>query len=418
MSDQQPVQPEQPETRPLSPDAQAASPLSELESQRTHEEALHHRQQDVSALVMSAAHGRVEEETRQLTERMTREEQERRRALVATAPLIAPPTRRLPAPLQIHGTLVALDGSAYAERALPAAVALARLTGSALTLGVCTPPAHGAASATLIEEITSSHAAAGVDDRAPRAGLLDARDRVRAYVPNVGAKLITAPDAAKGLLTLERAIGAEVVALASHAREGVERIVLGSVADEVVRRGMGATLVTPPCAPDAQSGDVVFARALAPLDGSPVSEQSLAILQSLLQRGPQHDPADQAPGWLRTLTLLYVAENRAQLRDGEVYLREVREALLREATTPTEIDVQVELGSAPGAIVARASGATNSHGAPSRSAQEARASCHDLIVMATHGRGGAARWFYGSVASYVLAHSEVPVLLVHAPAED
>jgi nucleotide-binding universal stress UspA family protein len=38
----------------------------------------------------------------------------------------------------------------------------------------------------------------------------------------------------------------------------------------------------------------------------------------------------------------------------------------------------------------------------------------DLIVMATHGRGGVRRWLIGSVAEEVIRHSPVPVLLVRA----
>jgi nucleotide-binding universal stress UspA family protein len=39
----------------------------------------------------------------------------------------------------------------------------------------------------------------------------------------------------------------------------------------------------------------------------------------------------------------------------------------------------------------------------------------DLIVMTTHGRSGASRWFFGSVAEKVLQNCPVPILLV-APA--
>ena len=38
----------------------------------------------------------------------------------------------------------------------------------------------------------------------------------------------------------------------------------------------------------------------------------------------------------------------------------------------------------------------------------------DLIVMSTHGRGGLARWVYGSVADKVLRHSDVPIFLIRA----
>ena len=42
----------------------------------------------------------------------------------------------------------------------------------------------------------------------------------------------------------------------------------------------------------------------------------------------------------------------------------------------------------------------------------------DLIVMATHGRSGVARWVYGSVADKVLRRAGVPVLLVRANLEE
>lgn len=40
----------------------------------------------------------------------------------------------------------------------------------------------------------------------------------------------------------------------------------------------------------------------------------------------------------------------------------------------------------------------------------------DLIVMASHGRSGVARWFLGSIAEEVVRRSEVPVLLIKAAA--
>jgi nucleotide-binding universal stress UspA family protein len=40
----------------------------------------------------------------------------------------------------------------------------------------------------------------------------------------------------------------------------------------------------------------------------------------------------------------------------------------------------------------------------------------DIVVMASHGRGGLSRWLLGSVAEDVLRHATVPVLLVKADA--
>lgn len=414
MSDQQ--QPEQTDERagmtpsPSSPSL--SEPLSELEALKAHEEALHRRQQTMAGEIISGAHGRVEEETRRLSEQMTREEQERRRALALakTAPLIPAPTpaRLLPTPLRIHTTLVALDGTPFAERALPYAAAFAHLTGSALTLGACSRRSSGEGQpAETIEKVTSAQGAPG-GVGAPKAELLAARDRLVADGLSALANIVYASDIAEGLLLLERESGAEALALATHARAGIERAVLGSVADEVVRRGRGPTLVIPPLAPETEVGQVAFARALVPLDGSALSEEALRIIQPMLQRDPAGADMQR---WLLSLTLFFVAEDQAQVRDAEVYLHDLREALLHEATAPTEITTQVLLGSAPGAVVARAAGATGTAGARAMPTRDER---HDLIIMATHGRGGPGRWFYGSVATYVLAHSDVPVLLVRA----
>lgn len=413
---------QQPERTAEQPGIVSALPepsLSEIEARQAHDEALRRTGRTASGEVMPGAHNRVEEETRRLSERLTREAQERHNALALTktAPLLTPPTlptlptppvtpeattsRRLPALLRIHATLVALDGSLFAERALPYAAALAHLTGSAITVGMCARRLGRPASAEDdIETITGVEEARTAEDDTLRRTLLSARDRLIADGLTAQARVVHAPDVANGLLMLRESIGAEVLALASHARAGVERVVLGSVADEVVRHGDGLTLVIPPLTPDPPERGVTFTRALAPLDGSSLSEQTLRVIQPMLQR---ETAADDGPGWLRSLTLFFVAEDHIQVRDAEVYLHDLREALLREATAPTEIMPLVVLGSAPGAIVARAAGAEEP------ATPDAR---HDLIIMATHGRGGAGRWFYGSVATYVLQHSATPVLLV------
>lgn len=379
--------------------------LSEMEARQAREQAIHQAGQPRAGEVMSSAHGRVEEETRRLSERMTHEEQERRRALALakTAPLtpVAEPKRHLPDPLPIHSTLVALDGTPFAERALPYAAALAHLTGSALTLGVCAHPyGREPEPAQAIEDVEGEDASLSSSERALRESLREARSRLTAEGLTAQARVVYSSDVSEGLLTLGQQVSADALALATHARGGIERAVLGSVADEVVRRGRGLTLVVPPLAPDASVDGAVFERVLLPLDGSALSEQTLRVIQPMIQR----DPAGDEQRWLRSVTLLFVAEDQAQVRDGEVYLHDLRDALLHAATAPTEITAQVLLGSAPGAIVARAAGAH-----PTLPTHDER---HDLIVMATHGRSGAGRWFYGSVATYVLAHSEVPVLLM------
>lgn len=380
--------------------------LAGLDAMHTQDDALQRAGRDQAHTPLAAAHGRVEEETRRLSERMTREEQARRKALalVKTAPIIPPqPSWPLPDPYPIHKMLVAVDVSSYSARALPYAAALSQLTGCAVMLGACAPRTEAEIA---IAAVSGAPAVEGADradrmEHALRDALIVAQDKLASIGLSAPADIVHAQDIADGLLALEQSVDAEVLALATHARQGLGRAVLGSVADDVVRHGHGVTLVIPPLVPERHIGEATFERILIPLDGSELSEQALRVALPLL-RGER---VGEMGGGLRAMTLLFVATDRALVVDGEDYLHNVRASLLRQATAPIEITTHVAIGSSPGAIVAWAAGEQPSTSYAGR---------HDLIVMATHGRGGASRWLYGSVAAYVLSHSEVPVALVRS----
>jgi hypothetical protein len=93
------------------------------------------------------------------------------------------------------------------------------------------------------------------------------------------------------------------------------------------------------------------------------------------------------------------------------YLEALRAVLLgMPVCSRVQVCAEVIIGSAPGAIVGRVG-----HGSRD---EEAAANCPagpvDLLMMATHGRGGVQRLVLGSVASYVVPRVRVPVLLVHS----
>lgn len=382
-------------------------PLSELEAERAREEALQRAGESWTNPVTSSTHGRVEEETRRLTERMAREERERRRLAAQTASSQAAPQgptpeaaqreaaqrvagRRLPVAVPIQRILVALDSSLYAERALPYAEALGRMSGAELVV------AHSTDRADLAR-------LAGADprraERDPIANTLErARSRIAAGGLRARARIVYGPDPVEGLVTLQRELDANIIALATHARQGIDRALLGSVADGALQRSRGYMLVTPPGAPDMRDRQVTFSRILLPLDGSELAESALALAQTLLA-GPV---GAERP---RRLTLLFVAESHVQEADGATYLHEIQEVLERETGVHGTVFTKVTLGSPPGAIVAEGTGAY----APIPSVAR-----YDLTLMATHGRGGLSRWFYGSVATYALTHSDTPILLVRS----
>ena len=144
----------------------------------------------------------------------------------------------------------------------------------------------------------------------------------------------------------------------------------------------------------------MYSRILVPLDGSPFAEQALpqaiglarltaadvhlvrvADIHALDHIGAARLPVDEsAVGPL-------LAEESS---DARVYLQEVRERLRRAGVEAT---VEVVRGPVAKAIV-----------------DLTRAG--DLVVMASHGRAGVARWFLGSVAEDVVRRANVPILLV------
>jgi nucleotide-binding universal stress UspA family protein len=413
-------------------------PLSALETRRANAEAIERAPQTSEAVSEARRRGRIEAETHRISEEMTHLAQERRRAeeahaQVATANSAAlgaalgaetavetasasdtarPAARTaLPRPVaatcQFQRVLAALDGSFYAERALPYATALARLTGAELLLGYVRPPASPAP-AQVIGRATAemlSH------EREPQASdvqvYLDALRALEAFhAPSVRVDSIEQRDAGVGVRLLAEQGNADVVALAMHMRQEVERQVLGSSAHALVAHSHLPLLVIPPNV--IVHPEPSFKNVLVPLDGSPLAEQALSVLVGMIHASVPSSVIDkEGADW--QITLFRVVARRALMAEALTYLDEV-EARLRVSGLPqgAQIIKHARLGSAPGAIVA-----TANHGVTAGDSSETSAGVFDLLALATHGRGGLGRLVYGSVARYVLSRVAVPVLLAH-----
>jgi nucleotide-binding universal stress UspA family protein len=203
--------------------------------------------------------------------------------------------------------------------------------------------------------------------------------------------------------------GADVVALATHARQAVERQIFGSTVDTLVAHSHLPLLLIPPHV--TMRPEPSFANILVPLDGSPLAEQALGMLLGLTRASASPDAIrEESAKW--EITLFTVIARRALMGEALAYLDEV-ETRLRASGLPLEagISKQIQLGSARGAIVAAAN-----HGMRAAQSTPSSAGAFDLLALATHGRGGLGRWVYGSVARYALSQVAVPVLLLHPAA--
>jgi nucleotide-binding universal stress UspA family protein len=197
--------------------------------------------------------------------------------------------------------------------------------------------------------------------------------------------------------------------MSTHARGGLSRLWLGSVADQLLRDVAVPVLLVKPSQPDPPieiTKAAAFRRVVLPLDGSALAEAVLAPLLDLLGPAPQqttctivqvYSPPPPAPA-----VSLHVAAfpPTPTTHDPEIAaapcLDEVTERL-REAGLQVQV-VTVTHEQTASAILETAVGM----GA-------------DLIAIATHGRGGIKRLLIGSVADAVVRGAETTVLVYRPP---
>ena len=138
-----------------------------------------------------------------------------------------------------------LDGSEASEAALPHAVSLAKVLGIGVTLvRSISPLAYGD---TFADYVPALYADLNAEIDAEVQGYLE---RTAAQVREYGVTdvEVSAPDGYPATAILEEAgtAGDRLVVMATHARSGIGRWVLGSVADRVVRHAVGPVLLVRP----------------------------------------------------------------------------------------------------------------------------------------------------------------------------
>lgn len=146
----------------------------------------------------------------------------------------------------------------------------------------------------------------------------------------------------------------------------------------------------------------MYRRIVVPLDGSDVAEAALPQAEGLakltgapllLLRVIDISRLDRYGGYGMAFDVtVYDGLIEEERTSAGAYLEQVRQAV---AGRGAQAETELREGPAAREILA----ATDDG---------------DLVAMASHGRGGLARWFMGSVAEDVVRRASVPVLLVHA----
>jgi nucleotide-binding universal stress UspA family protein len=265
--------------------------------------------------------------------------------------------------------LVALDGSRPSESVLPYVASLMKVIDADLTLYRVVPPGSPAE-----------------------------RQKARAYLERVAGKLrrrgafvdvaVAAGKPAEEITEFAGHEGYDLVALASRRKKGLKRVVLGSVAEEILRRSPVPVLVT--AARPAEAPSPAPPRSIVvPQDGSHRSAAVLVPVAAL---------AKAAGAKISFVTVVSPTEREELPVETAAHTLFSRQKALQEEGLDVEIGIL--FGNPVDEILRFA---------------EARHA--DLLAVATHGRTGLERWRYGSVTEALLRKSQVPLLVVRSLAQ-
>jgi nucleotide-binding universal stress UspA family protein len=295
--------------------------------------------------------------------------------------------------------LTPLDGSKTAEKVLP----YARFVAEQLKL-----PIELLAVVDIVEMTTHISA-----DRALHLDTM-IEDSVRNSEQYLGRVAGTFPGAStkcrveKGkaeqvIIETAAADGGTLITMATHGRSGINRWLVGSIAEKVLRGATNPLLVVR-ATEEAKADNVATLKSIVmPLDGSELAESVLPTVAELAKT------LKLEVVLFRAYSIPYSAYASAEgyyAVDYEELLKAMREEAVDYLEKKTE--AVKKLGIANVSYVAKEGFAADEIISLSRKSPD------NLIAMCTHGRSGVKRWVLGSVTETVVRHSADPVLVIRA----
>jgi len=296
--------------------------------------------------------------------------------------------------------MVPLDGSNFAESALPLALSISRRSNASIELVTVHEPVPTFAYHEW-EQAAKDWSTNYLDD---------VRERVSRSAGGAVETSIHSGRVADVLRERARDTSVDLAVMATHGRGAFTRAWLGSVADGFLRHAPCPVLLV---RPDEEDGEVDFAgdqaprTILVPLDGSDLSAAVLdrvAEMATLFGSDILLIRVVAYPVEIASPYLPHTVQMNEDIVDGarraaERYLEQLAEPLIgRGLTVAWEVLVEAQAG----------------HGI----LRTARERDVGLIAMSTHGRSGLSRVVLGSTADKVIRGAHRPVLVYRPEEED
>jgi nucleotide-binding universal stress UspA family protein len=292
--------------------------------------------------------------------------------------------------------LVPLDGSRTAEKVLPYARDLARRFKIPIELLAVIDIAE------LATHITAEKAR--FLDSMIEEGVRSSESYLRGVAASFSGATVTCK-VEKGRaedVIIERgeADTAMLIAMATHGRSGLNRFLLGSVAEKVLRGAANALLLIRATDAAPSDGEVSFKSIIVPLDGSELAESILPMVAGVAKK----------LGIEVVLFRAYHIPYNAYAGDDGFYAVNYDD-LISAVRDETNDYLDKKVAEVKNIGVEKVSALSKEGFAGDEIIALGRKTPDALIAMCSHGRSGVRRWVLGSVTENVVRHTADPVLV-------
>lgn len=295
--------------------------------------------------------------------------------------------------------LVPLDGSPLAEGILPYVRTLARGLGVKVHLLQVLDPEK-------VRDLADPETGMWVDqvDESARADALE-------YLKDVGRTvgvdyagveyMVEEGNVPEAILRAAGDDPGTLVAMATHGRSGLGRVLMGSVAAKVLDRSGSPMLLSKSREPALRQGEYPLKYVIVPLDSSPEAESILPVVSGLARATGMEvllvTVLDSATALSETSGIRLTPEIGTSGTEGELV---------------TYLQVQADLLQRQGVSRVAVRGVTG--GVADSIAELTRELPESLVAMATHGHTGLGDRLSGTTTDKVIQRSEAPVLVLRS----